>query len=97
MAKNKKKDEVIDLKPENITELQLKNVQETVNNLNRLQIEIGIIETRKHHMLNQVSMIQDNITKLQKELEEEYGTSDINIQTGEIKYPKENGEVNKED
>ena len=29
--------------------------------------------------------------------EKEYGTADIDILTGEINYPKENGEVNKKD
>ena len=34
---------------------------------------------------------------MQSELEKEYGTFDIDIQDGTINYPKENGEVNKED
>jgi len=29
--------------------------------------------------------------------EKDYGTADVNIQDGTINYPKENGEVNKED
>ena len=33
---------------------------------------------------------------MQAELEKDYGTTDVNIQTGEINYPK-NGEANKED
>jgi len=101
MAKRKtpKADKVIDLKPkaEKITEEQLKKVQETVNNLNRSQIEIGQLESRKHEMLHGVAGLRDDLAKLQTEFEKEYGTFDIDIQTGAINYPQENGETDKED
>ena len=42
MAKKQKEEEVIDFtKPEKITDAQLKKVQDTVNNINRAQLEIG--------------------------------------------------------
>ena len=101
MAKRKtpKAVKVIDLKPkaEKITEEQLKKVQETVNNLNRSQIEIGQLESRKHEMLHGVAGLRDDLAKLQTEFEKEYGTFDIDIQTGAINYPQENGETDKED
>ena len=100
MAKRKtKKEKVIDLKPkaEKITEEQLKRVQSTVNNVNRSQLEIGSMELRKHELLHNIAGFRDELSLLQKELEKEYGTFDINIQDGTINYPKENGEVNKED
>ena len=101
MAKRKtpKMEKVIDLAPkaEKITDEQLKKVQETVNNLNRTQIEIGQIETRKHELLHNVAVIRDGLTLLQSEFKKEYGTVDVDIQTGIINYPPENGEVNKED
>ena len=97
MAKTKK-EEVIDLKPkaEKITDEQLKNVQGIINTLNRSQLELGIMETRKHGLLHSIATIQDKLTLIQSELEKDYGTTDVNIQTGEINYP-ENGEANKED
>ena len=85
------------IKPEKITDEQLKKVQETVNSINRLQLEIGITETRKHNLLHNIAGVQDQLTLMQGEFEKDYGTTDINIQTGEINYPKENGETNKED
>ena len=100
MAKRKtKKEKVIDLKPkaEKITEEQLKKVQETINILNRSQLENGSMELRKHELLHNIAGFRDELSLLQKELEKEYGTFDINIQDGTINYPKENGEVNKED
>ena len=97
-AKTKKKKEIIDLsKPEKITEEQLKEVQTTINDINKSQLEIGSMETRKHNLLHQISLLQEKIGEMQIKFESEYGTSDINIQDGTINYPKENGEVNKKD
>jgi len=92
-----KKEEVIDLKPkaEKITDEQLKKVQSIVNTLNRAQLELGMMETKKHALLHNIQTIQDQLTVLQGEFEKEYGTVDINIQTGEINY--EDGETNKKD
>ena len=84
------------IKPEKITDEQLKKVQDTVNNLNRAQLEIGSMEIKKHEMMHQVAGLRDGLTVLQSDYEEEYGTFDINIQDGTINYP-ENGEANKED
>ena len=98
MAKTKKKEKIVDLKPkaEKITDEQLKKVQDTVNGINRSQLEIGSIELRKHEMMHNIAGLRDELTLLQKEFEKEYGTFDINIQNGTINYP-ENGEVNKKD
>ena len=98
MAKTKK-EKVVDLKPkaEKITDEQLKKVQDTVNNLNRGQLEIGSMEVRKREVMHNLASLRDKLTVLQGEFEKEYGTFDINIQNGTINYPKENGEADKED
>ena len=101
MAKRKtpKTEKIVDLTPkaEKITDEQLKNVQELVNNLNGSQMEIGQIETRKHELLHNVAVFRDKLSLLQSEFQKEYNTFDINIQDGTINYPSENGETNKED
>jgi len=96
MAKgtNAKIKELKGIKPEKITAEQLKKVQDSVNNLNRSQLEIGSMEIKKHEMMHQIAGLRDELTVLQSEFEKEYGTFDINIQDGAINYPKENGEVN---
>ena len=91
-----KKEKLVDLKPEKVTEEQLKKIQDQVSRMNNFQIEVGMVETRKHALLHQIGSIQQEISTTQEELKKEYGSADINIQTGEIKYP-ENGEANKED
>ena len=97
-TKTKKMKEVIDLKPkaEKITEEQLKKVQDTVNGINRGQLEIGSLELKKHEMLHSIAGFRDELTLLQTQFDTEYGTFDVNIQDGTINYP-ENGEADKKD
>tara|TARA_R100001443_G_scaffold20673_2_gene32858 strand:- start:721 stop:1002 length:282 start_codon:yes stop_codon:yes gene_type:complete len=85
MGKNKE-EKVVDLKPQKITDEQLGEVQKIVNAMNRGQMELGMLETRKHNMLHDVAVIQDKLAKMQGEFEKEYGTFDINIQDGTINY-----------
>ncbi len=94
---SKKLKELKGIKTEKITDEQLKKVQDTVNSMNRAQLEIGSMEVRKHEMMHQIAGLRDELTVLQGEFEKEYGTFDINIQDGTINYPKENGETNKKD
>ena len=94
---SKKIKELKGIKPEKVTDEQLKKVQELINEINRSQMELGQIETRKHAMLHHVSTLQEGVGAIKDEFEKEYGTADIDIQSGTINYPKENGEVNKED
>ena len=89
--------ELTGIKPEKVTDEQLNRVQETVNNINRAQLEIGSMEVQKHELMHRVSSLRESLGVLQQEFEKEYGTYDVNIQDGTINYPKENGEVNKED
>ena len=88
-----KKEKVIDLKSEKITDEQLKEVQDTVNIINRSQLEIGNIELKKHEMLHGMAALREKLVSLQKEFEKDYGTFDVDIQTGIINYP-DNGETN---
>ena len=89
-----KKEKVVDLKPTNITEEQLKNIQEVVGKINQGQMEVGRLETNKHSVMHQIVILQESLQTIQQELEEEYGKVNINIQTGEIDYDVE---ANKED
>jgi len=98
MAKgtNAKIKELKGIKPEKITDEQLKKVQELINNINRGQLEVGAMELQKHENMHGVTILRGELEALQGELEKEYGTIDIDIKNGTINYP-ENGEVNKKD
>jgi len=96
MAKNTtaKIKELKGIKPEKITDKQLKKVQDTVNDINKSQLEIGSIEVKKHELMHSVAGLRGELTALQTEFEKDYGTFDINIQDGVINYAKENGQTN---
>ena len=88
MAKNttKKIKELKGEKPTKISNEHLSKMQDIINNLNRGQMEIGSMESRKHALLHHVTSFQDELTKIQGELKKEYGTDNINIHTGEINH-----------
>ena len=90
---SKKIKELKGVKPEKITDEQLKKVQNTVNSINRTQLEIGSMEVKKHELMHGISTYRDTLSVLQKEFEKEYGTFDVNIQNGTINYEKENGQA----
>ena len=91
-----KKEKVVDLKPQSITKEELGDLQNIVNSLNRVQLEIGSIESRKHNLLHQVTGLQTQMATMQKTFEDLYGKVDINISDGTIAYP-EDVEADKKD
>ena len=88
MAKNKK--------PTSITAEELKSLQELVNTINRAQLELGGLESRKHSLAHQVLALQGQVAEMQKGFEETYGKIDIIITDGTISY-KEDEQADKED
>jgi hypothetical protein len=95
MAK-RKTPKVKDLRPEKITDEQLKNVQTTVRTMDHLTIELGRIDVQKYGILKGIENVQAELDLLRQEMKKEYGTDNINIQDGTINY-SENGEANKKD
>ena len=95
MAK-KKKEKVVDLKPEKVTEEQLNKIQSAVERINQTHLQFGQLEARKHQMLHFLASTNDELGAIQNELTQEYGTFDVSIQDGTINYP-ENGEADKKD
>ena len=85
------------IKPEKVTEEQLKNIQANVSRINQIYIELGRLTAAQHNQSHILAGVQDELTVIQNELNKEYGTSDININDGTINYPKENGEADKKD
>jgi len=85
----KKKDKVVDLKPETISEEQLKELQQVVSAINKLQFDIGTMEVQKHNALHALFQGNDKLNEMQGKFEEQYGTNDINIQNGTINYKED--------
>ena len=85
----KKKEKVVDLKPEKISEEDLRELQNVVSAINKLQFDIGTMEVQKHNALHSLFQGNEKLGEIQAKLTEEYGTADINIQTGIIKYKED--------
>ena len=86
----KKKEKVVDLKPEAISEEELKDLQNVVAAINKLQFDIGTMEAQKHNALHALFQGNEKLNEMQNRFQEQYGTKDINIQNGVINY-KEDG------
>jgi hypothetical protein len=85
------KEKEIDLKqrPEKISEEHLVAVQGLVNNVNRIQFNVGKVEAQKHNLLHELAVAQDQISILQDTLQKEYGSYDVNLSDGTISWPDE--------
>jgi truncated hemoglobin YjbI len=85
-------------KVEKISEEQLQKLQEFVGVINKAQNELGGIEMQKHSLLHQIAAVQEDFSKFQKELEDEYGKVSISIEDGSLKpIEEETDEANSED
>ena len=84
-------------KPEKIDEQELAQLQASVKTIDQLTHEVGTIEVRKHALMKAMEQVQTRIEQIRVQLNNKYGTDNINIQDGVINYTKENGEANKED
>ena len=89
-----KKEKVVELKPkvEKISEEHLTELQRIVNTINGLQFNIGKIEAQKHGALHELAKNQDQISVMQDTLMKEYGSYDVNLENGNINWPKEPSE-----
>ena len=85
----KKKEKVVDLKPEKISEEQLKELQTVVTAINKLQFDIGQMEVQKHNAMHALFQGNDKLNQMQESFKEQYGTNDINIQDGIINYKED--------
>ena len=95
MAK-RKTPKVKDLRSGKITDEQLNRLQTTIKTIEHFTNDVGRLEIQKNTILSNIRTHQGTIDILSKEFTEQYGTNDVNIQDGTIKYP-DNGEANKED
>ena len=85
----KKKEKVVDLKPEKISAEDLQELQNVVSAINKLQFDVGQMEVQKHNALHALSQGNQKLSQMQAEYTERYGTSDINIQDGIINYKED--------
>jgi|TARA_R100000329_G_scaffold125233_1_gene103795 hypothetical protein len=85
----KKKEKVVDLKPQKVSEQELNQMQGVVSAINKLKFDMGDLEAKKHHMLHMLFQGNEQLRAVQEDLEKKYGTADINVQDGSIKYKED--------
>lgn len=67
-----------------LTEEQLAKLQGIVRELNSMQAKVGELESQKYELLETVKAGRGALAELQKELQDEYGDVNIDINTGAI-------------
>ena len=87
MAKRKTKK--VD-KPSKVTNEELNSLQELINNINRHHLQIGQLESQKHSTLHSLAGLNDELVLMRDKFKTAYGTDDINIADGSIKYNETN-------
>ena len=75
-----------------ITEEQLKTINTQQNRLTSLLTRVGVIEVEKRNLTDHIKKASEDIEQTKKELEEEYGTVNINLQDGTITPIQSNDE-----
>lgn len=68
----------------NITEEQLKTLNELLAKKERMLLVIGDLEAQKHVQLHGLGEIEKTFNEFTSELSKEYGDVNIDVKTGEI-------------
>ncbi len=80
-----------------IKEEELSKIKEQQIKLQTVVNEIGLIESKKHQLLHLVGTINEEVEEFKKGLEKEYGSININLETGEYTEIENNSEIKEED
>jgi len=65
-----------------ITEEQLETLSKQQKDLSDILTNIGILESQKHSYLHQLADVNKTIEEFKLELQEQYGSININLQDG---------------
>jgi hypothetical protein len=76
-----------------IKEEQLKKIQEQQAAVTKILNEVGYLEANKHGLLHELAGVNEGIEDFKKELEEEYGAVNINLEDGTYTEIKQEEEV----
>ena len=77
-------------KPSKVTNEELNSLQELINNINRHHLQTGQLESQKHSTLHSLAGLNDELVLMRDKFKTAYGTDDINIADGSIKYNETN-------
>ena len=77
-------------KTSKVTNEELNSLQELINNINRHHLQVGQVESQKHSILHGLAGLNDELVLMRDKFKTTYGTDDINIADGSIKYDETN-------
>ena len=77
-------------KVKEITKEELKKVRDFQSKLFELTQQIGLAETQKHAILHEISGVNQDQDVVKKELENKYGSININLEDGTYTENQEN-------
>lgn len=85
-------------KVKKIKDEQLEELQGKLKMIDGIRLQVGTLENQKFAYLNQMAAIQQQLQKMQTDLQEEYGKVSIDVTDGTItEIPEEDGEADKKD
>jgi len=76
-------------KKKKLTKAELEKVQGSVNLLNNIMTELGRMEVQKVMAVRQYEQAESALTAVRSELEEKYGSVNIDLTTGEFEKQAE--------
>ena len=81
-----------------IKDEQLEELQGKLKMIDGIRMQVGTLENQKFAYLNQMAVVQQELQKMQYDLQEEYGKVSINVTDGTItEIPEEEDEADKKD
>ena len=81
-----------------IKDEQLEELQGKLKMIDGIRLQVGTLENQKFAYLNQMAVVQQELNKMQGDLQEEYGKVSINVTDGTItEIPEEEDEADKKD
>jgi len=80
-----------------IKDEQLEELQGKLKMIDGIRLQVGSLENQKFAYLNQMAAIQQELNKMQTDLQEEYGKVSINVTDGTITDIPEEDEADKKD
>ena len=73
-----------------ITEDQLNKIHDFQKEIRTLLVDVGVKEAEKHATLHRLAEINKDQEEFKKELEDQYGSININLEDGTYEVIKEN-------
>jgi|TARA_B110000285_G_C14995279_1_gene548492 hypothetical protein len=75
-----------------IKEDQLEKVRAHQEKISKYLLDIGFIESKKHSLLHDLAEFNKEVELFKQELEQEYGSVNINLEDGTFEEIKKDGE-----